>query len=101
MDGIKTSRSAKRCSEHVDIKGISSVGLHTWEVKHPTLTTRAIPRKNIPGPVAEVPLVMDGAPSQEQPTEAVDQGPAPGPVVIQGEDSGARQGPTRTHLPRR
>ena len=85
MDGIKTSRSAKRCTEHFDIKGISSVGLHAWEVKHTTLTTRAIPRKNIPGP-----------PSQEQPAEAVAQGPAPGSGVIQGGASGAKQGPTRT-----
>ena len=55
MDGIKTSRSAKRCTEHFDSKGISSVGIHTWEVKHTTLTIRAIPRKNLPEPVAEVP----------------------------------------------
>ena len=40
MDGIKASRSAKRCTEHFDVKGISSVGIHTWEVKHTTLTTR-------------------------------------------------------------
>ena len=34
MDGIKTSRSAKRCTEHFDVQAISSVGIHTWEVKH-------------------------------------------------------------------
>ena len=96
MDGIKTSRSAKRCTEHFDIKGISSVGLHTWEVKHTILTTRATLRQNIPGPVAEVPPVMDGAPSEEQRAEAVAQGPALGPVLIQDGDSGARQGPSRT-----
>ena len=83
MDGIKTSRSAKRCTEHFDVKGIGSVGIHTWEAKHTTLTTRAIPRKNIPGPVAEVPPLMDGAPSQDQPVE---DAPPPGPVMIQGGD---------------
>ena len=45
IDGIKTSRSAKRCPDHVDSRAISSVGIHTWEVKHTTLATRAIPRK--------------------------------------------------------
>ena len=73
MGGIKASRSAKRCTEHLDIKGIS--------------------RKNLPGPVAEVPPVMDGAPSQDQ---AGEDAPPPGPVVTQGGDSATRQGPTRT-----
>ena len=94
MDGIKTSRSAKRCTEHFDVKAISSVGIHTWEVKHTTLTTRAIPRKNLPGPVAEAPPLADGEPSQKQPVQDVP--PAAGPVVIQGGDPAARQGPTRT-----
>ena len=94
MDGIKTSRSAKRCTEHFDVKAISSVGIHTWEVKHTTLTTRAIPRKNLPGPVAEAPPLADGEPSQKQPVQ--DLPPAAGPVVIQGGDPAARQGPTRT-----
>ena len=39
MDGIKASRSAKRCPEHFDAKAISSVGIHTLEVKHTTLVT--------------------------------------------------------------
>ena len=43
MDGVKTSRSAKRCPEHFDAKAISSARIHTWEVKHTTLATRAIP----------------------------------------------------------
>ena len=94
MDGIKTSRSAKRCTEHFDVKAISSVGIHTWEVKHTTLTTRAIPRKNLPGPVAEAPPLADGEPSQKQLVQDVP--PAAGPVVIQGGDPAAKQGPTRT-----
>ena len=50
MDGVKTSRSAKRCPQHFDLEALTSVGIHTWEVKHTTLTTRAVPRKNLPGP---------------------------------------------------
>ena len=40
MDGINTSRSAKQCRQHFDAKAISSVGIHTCEVKHTTLATR-------------------------------------------------------------
>ena len=93
MDGIKTSRSAKRCTEHFDVKAISSVGIHTWEVKHTTLTTRTIPKRNLPRPVAEAPPLADEPPSQEP--SAQDLPPA-GPVVIQGGDPGPRAGPTRT-----
>ena len=50
MDGIKTSRSVKRCPHHFDLEALTSVGIHTWEVKHTTLTTRVVPRKNLPGP---------------------------------------------------
>ena len=50
MDGIKTSRSVKRCPHHFDLEARTSVGIHTWEVKHTTLTTRVVPRKNLPGP---------------------------------------------------
>ena len=88
-----TSRSAKRCTEHFDKKAISSVGRHTWEVKHTTLTTRTVPRKNLPGPVAEAPPLADGEPTQKQP---VQDAPPAGPVVIQGGGPAARQGPTRT-----
>ena len=90
---IKTSRSAKRCTEHFDVKAISSVGIHTWEVKRTTLTTRTIPRKNLPGPVAEAPPLADGEPTQRQPVQDL---PPAGPVVIQGGDTAARQGPART-----
>ena len=60
MDGIKTSRSAKRCPDHFDSRAISSVEIHTWEVKHTTLATRAVP------PEASEELLPDSAMLQWQ-----------------------------------
>ena len=68
MDGIKTSRSAKRCPDHFDSRAISSVGIHTWEVKHTTLATRAIPRKSLPAPSVEPPPLEDSEVTKEQQT---------------------------------
>ena len=96
MDGIKTSRSAKRCPEHFDAKAISSVGIHSWEVKHTTLATRVVPKKSIPGPKPVMTQIM-GSDTGEQ-DQAVQDKPS-GPqsqseaVVIQGGDSGEKPGP--------
>lgn len=80
MDGIKTSRSAKRCTEHFDVKGISSVGIHIWEVKHATLATRNVPRKNLPKPAAQIPPVEDG-PAQDRGVQDIAPAGTSGPVV--------------------
>ena len=96
MDGIKTSRSAKSCPEHFDAKAISSVGIHSWEVKHTTLATRVVvPKKSLPGPKPVITQIMGESGEQDQ---AV-QDKTPGPqsqseaVVIQGGDSGEKPGP--------
>ena len=104
MDGIKTSRSAKRCPDHFDPKAISSVGIHTWEVRHTTLATRAIPRKSLPAPSVEPPPLEDSEVSkeqhQQQQLQDIPRTTSTGPLVIQGGDHGARPGvvPGRTHL---
>ena len=101
MDGIKTSRSAKRCPDHFDSRAISSVGIHTWEVKHTTLATRAIPRKSLPAPSVEPPPLEDSEVSKEQQQlQDIPRIASAGPLVIQGGDHSARPGvvPRRTHL---
>ena len=100
MDGIKTSRSAKRCPDHFDSRAISSVGIHTWEVKHTTLATRAIPRKSLPAPSVEPPPLEDSEVSKEQQQLQDIPRTSTGPLVIQGGDHSARPGvvPRRTHL---
>ena len=100
MDGIKTSRSAKRCPDHFDSRAISSVGIHTWEVKHTTLATRAIPRKSLPAPSVEPPPLEDSEVSKEQQQLQDIPRTSSGPLVIQGGDHSARPGvvPRRTHL---
>ena len=102
MDGIKTSRSAKRCPDHFDPKAISSVGIHTWEVRHTTLATRAIPRRSLPAPSVEPPPLEDSEATKEQQQQLQDipRTTSTGPLVIQGGDHSARPGvvPRRTHL---
>ena len=100
MDGIKTSRSAKRCPDHCDSRAISSVGTHIWEVKHTTLATRAIPRKSLPAPSVEPPPLEDSEVSKEQQQLQDIPRTSAGPLVIQGGDHSARPGvvPRRTHL---
>ena len=101
MDGIKTSRSAKRCPDHFDPRAISSVGIHTWEVKHTTLATRAIPRKSLPAPSVEPPPLEDTEVSKEQQQlQDIPKISSAGPLVIQGGDHSSRPGviPRRTHL---
>ena len=94
MDGIKTSRSAKRCPDHFDPKAISSVGIHTWEVKHTTLATRAIPRRNLPAPL------VDSDVGKEQQLQCIPRTSSAGPLVFQGGDHSARPGivPRKTYL---
>ena len=101
MDGIKTSRSAKRCPDHFDSKAISSVGIHTWEVKHTTLATRAIPRRNLPAPLVEPPPLEDGDVGKEQQQlQDIPRTSSAGPLVIQGGDHSARPGvvPRKSYL---